>query len=244
MKINLNQSVSKESTRNFYEDHKDYLYPLVAILISFALFLFVILPQIIAFPAKKVEVDAEEKKLDGYVAAREYAGSISSTTLSEELLLSTQALPVEKDYTSMVLAISSAANATNTTIENYRFLLGGAGSSKTKLSGGSIPSIVLQTNVKGTADQIVQFITELSETLPLSEVSELSYANGTSQIYINFFYKPLPSADISSSEFVREKNAEEKETFDALSSLKLPVAAESIQVVPATESGIPSNSPF
>ncbi|TXG76510.1 hypothetical protein E6Q11_04595 [Candidatus Dojkabacteria bacterium] len=245
-KSNLNKEVSRESVRAYYEDHKEYLYPSLAIVASFFLFLFVLLPQILLFPKTRSEVNTEEKKLDSFVAAQNFASSVNSANLNNDLLLSTKALPTEKDYTSMINAVSSAADDSGTVIESYRFLIGGGTLSKTALASGSIPVVILRVNVNGTNEQVVNFMKSLYQTTPVSEISSVAYSVGSAQLTINFFYKPLPSADINSSELIRDKNSEEKGTFENISSWKTPAEGISdIKIVPATDSAdLDVGSPF
>ncbi len=245
-KINFNQEISRESFKGFIDEHKDYLFPSLAIIISIALFLFVLLPQILAFPKTRTEVNTEEKKLDEFVAARNYAGSVNSADLNTDLILATKALPVDKDYTSMINAVSSAAESSSTTIQSYRFLIGSGTLNKTSLAAGGIPSIAIQVNINGDYNQLLTFMKALYETVPVSEISNVSYSNGSSLLLINFFYKPLPSAEVSTGELIRDKNIQEKDVFEIITNWKVPAEGLSdIIVVPASESGeINSGSPF
>lgn len=240
-----NTQLNKESIKALYVENKEYLLPVMAIMISIFLFLFVLLPQVASFPAKKTQVDNEEKKLNTFVEARRFAGSLNSKVLGDELVLATKALPIDKNYTEMVNALSSAASSSNVVIENYNFILTGKNQIPSQNSATSIPSVSLQANLKGESAQIFEFLKTIYQTVPISEIVSINYASGLAQVNIKFYYKPLPSADINNSDLIRKKSPEEQEMFDNISSWQdSSVSIGDIQIIPASESAVQTSSPF
>lgn len=243
MKLALNQELNKENLKGIYIEQKALLVPVLSILISIFLFLFFLLPQLTAFPAKKTEIDSEEKKLDTIKKATEFARVSNPLVVDEDLKIAGQVLPVEKDFEGILNAISAASNASGVVVGQYQFTLNSAARNVGVLSG--IPFLIFTVSVDGDPQQVLDFANELYKTAPVSEITEINYSNNAAAFTILFYYKPITPAGFEDGSLVRKMTPVEESTINDIKEWSLPLANLSeIQVIPASGSGSLSESPL
>lgn len=244
MKLALNnQELSKENLKGIYIEQKALLVPVLSIIISIILFLFFLLPQLTAFPAKKTEVDSEEKKLNTIKKATEYARVSNPLIVEEDLKIAGQVLPLEKDFEGVLNAISAAANTSGVVVGQYEFTLNSSARAVGLLGG--IPSLTFTVSVDGDPQQILDFANELYKTAPISEITEINYSNNGAAFTILFYYKPLTPAGFEDGSLVRKMTQVEEETITDIKNWTLPLANLSeIQVVPASGAGSLTDGPL
>ncbi|GEM_PF-2476572 len=239
----MNSKLDKESLKILYLENKEFVLPFLAIGISFVLFFVFILPQVLSFPSKKASRDQEIIRLNEIKAAKQLLAGINESELDSQIKSSTTALPSDKDSGAILNAIIKAANLSNTQLDGYGFS-GSIGAQSGK-AGNKNPNLTFKISVNGDPIQVVKFVEELYKTSPVSEITNIDYAGGISELTVEFYYKAF-TPNVTSNEILpRELTVKEKATLDKISSWNqsIPEEFENTDLT-ATESGRTSSSPF
>lgn len=238
MKLNI---LNKESLALAYYENKDYIVPFAAIGISFLLFLVFILPQALSFPSKKQAVDVENEKLNRIKETEKIVLSTDAELLDSQLEIVGSALPPNKSFEAILNGISTAGALSGVQVENYQFQnvdLPGLDSSR-------YPKLEFKITIIGDARETVNFIKELYKTFPISEVTKISSDTTTSEVNINFYYKPFPSAQGEDRSQLKSTTLEQKKTMDEITKWNNSDLGSSIDIqLEASDSGEIRTSPF
>jgi len=183
--FNLNQSTIKI----LYTRYKEFILPLAIIFICAFLFLKFIIPQIKELRLERSQAQAARERI---AVLKENLNILLKMDEGDQNLgfqIASSALPTEKDFVGILNAISTASYKANVPIGDFTFQVGelSTKSAQTKF----LPSLSLVLNIQSGQGGIKRFLSELSETLPLSEVEDVQSGSNLSTITINFYYKPL-----------------------------------------------------
>ncbi len=190
--------IDKDTIVFLYRKHRDYIMPIAIIVVSFLLIIKVILPQIENLSVRQQEVKVEKDKLDVLKNNLTTLNGISNDALDREVLLTTSALPIEKNFAGVLNAVTISANKAGVFLGDYEFQVGDL--SKSATIGKNLPSLQLSLSVNGGVGGAIKFITELYRSLPLSEISDIEISNSRSVIVVLFYFKPFAGgASVSSS---------------------------------------------
>lgn len=239
MKINFNAELNKEQVDYFLREYKQFAAPALSLLVAVLLFLFVLLPQIFSFSSKKSTADSENKKLSQLKDAENIAASTDVVTLSSNLSLSSGVLPSDKDFQSILNAISQAASDSNVSIKSYQF-----SNFQPSTMLLNYPSLTFSIDVDGSAAQVIQFIDSLYKKAPISEVTEFTGDGGSSSLTVLFYYKPFLPATETTNISVRKMNQTESNILNVISDWGVFSGVETGILPESTESAETSGSPF
>lgn len=206
----FNSEFNKENILAIYEENKQFILPLVAIIISILLLLFLILPQIIAFPSNKAEADRETVKLNKMQAAYDYLIKLDEQIVNSNLTLAQKALPDKKDFGSVLNAISIASGKSSTQIFDYKFQESSGTQTK-------YPTLLFNIEIIGGIREAISFINELYKVYPLSTVAGFSSANNFSKINVNFYYRAFPPITEDDRLTVTKMNNEQQSALETIS---------------------------
>lgn len=193
------KSLDLQVFREFYKKHKNYLIPVVTIIISFILLVKLTIPQINMLSTREQEVKIEKAKLETLKNNLNVISSVKDEKVSSELSLATDALPQVKNFAAILSSVSIAANKAGIFLGDYEFQVGDL--SKTPTQTKTLPSLQLSLSVNGGAASTIKFIEELYKSLPLSEVSTVEVTSSRSIVNVFFYYKPFPTTNINNSSF-------------------------------------------
>ncbi len=244
MKLNLNQEISQDSLRALYLEYKELLIPGIAILSSIILFLFVLLPQLSAIPQKINDRSVEMNKLNNLKKIQDYIFTLDKTSLESNLTFATNALPIDKNYQTSIGAISTAANLSNSQITGYQ--------SAGDVAPGSIevqefPSLAFSVSLEATPQQAIEFVNQIYQTFPVSNVTSFDLTATEARFNINFYYKPFPPSTQIDRSAITEINQGETATLTDIAqwgnSGQNQNSIEVVNNIPATESAT-RTSPF
>lgn len=181
-----NFKLDRDTLIILYKKHKAYIIPIATIVICFILLLEVTIPLIRNLSQRQQEVKSETDKLNILQNNLNILNSMSPETLDKEVTLATGALPVDKNFSGILNAVTVAANKSGVFLGDYDFTVGDL--SKTTTIGKNIPFLQLSLIVNGGVNGAIKFVDELYKTLPLSEVSNMQIGS-SSVISVSFYYK-------------------------------------------------------
>lgn len=191
LKINLDI----ESLKTVYQDYKNYLIPLGIIFVCIVLLIMIILPQLTLISDTQQKKEEEVNKLNILNTNLVQLESINDGALSDYVSTVTLALPIQKNFESVLGAISSAANVSGVLVGDYQFQVGDI-SHPPKAGGGKFPSIEISLSLTSDVDSTLRFMDEIYRTVPLAEVKGVSVSGDSTTIDLVFFFKPLPPSGI------------------------------------------------
>ncbi len=130
------------------------------------------------------------------------------------------ALPVEKDFASIIRAVTLSSAKAGISVDDFAFGIGSIASSSAQKSNSTITgvdAITLSLSMKGSTDGIIAFIKEVGEKLPLSEVDTVEAGENSTTLSLIFFSKPYEAAEIQLDEPILPVSAENSTLLSEIS---------------------------
>lgn len=220
--MKLNSELNRETLEYFYKEHKNLVTPIIAIVISIVLILFFLIPQVTSFPAKKTEADLEAEKLRKLNEVKLILESTNLNTLESDISLSTQAVPIERNFEYIIRAMTQAADRSGVEIENYSFKSSGEDQTLTQ----GFPRVDFTLNLSADESEILTFTREIQKTLPISEVVSIDYSSTNATLLILFYYKPLEASSVADRTQIRALTSEERSSLNEIGSWEISVNQE------------------
>lgn len=181
--------VDLEVIKLLYFKYKAYILPVIAIVFSCFIFFQFIIGEIQNFLAVKNVVAANEQTLAQLTQNYNTLAGLQEVDIQTLLGTANRALPQVKDFAGILNAISAVAGLSGVTVNDYSFQIGDL--SNIGVVGTTNQTVQLSLTIKGTSTQAREFLKELSQALPLSEVVSVNMGDATAtSITANFFYSP------------------------------------------------------
>lgn len=212
------QPINQTTFHILYFKYKIYFVPISAFLVALCLLFYVIFPQVQQWYSDQDKITQIEAKIDTLNKSLNTVKNLDTTVLEANLKTATTALPDGKDFIGVLTAISGAAQASGTSVDDYAFQVG-------DLSQSAVPkdtSLQINVTLKGNIDHIRQFVSELKNQFPISHITEIHIAgNQSATLVIVFFYKPFPRIAFSGDEVLSPLTNKEEKTITSLQNLSL-----------------------
>lgn len=241
--MSLGSKLTKESIYGLYQDNKDYVLPVLAIITSLFLFFIFIVPQLLSFPSRKQEVDKENEKLRKIKETKEILLNSDENLIDSQLRIASKALPPGKSFEEILNGISTAAALSGTQIENYKFESQNILSPETNDS--KFPSLLFEVSIIGTTKDATSFIRELYKTYPASDAISMLTSFGATNIKILFYYKSFPLVNPEDRIQIKNISAKESGALKDISSWNDTSSGSFIGPIgQASESAQSDSSPF
>jgi hypothetical protein len=183
-------SINQETIMLLYKKNKNYILPISVIIICIFLFFQVIMPQINGLFQLQKQLQSEQEKLAKLKNNLTSLSNLDSSVLDTQYKITSAVLPVNKDFTGIINAISISAAKTGLSVGDYNFVVGDISNPQTNVT--KFPYLQLSVNLLGDIKNGSEFVSELYKTAPLSEVISLSSSVDSISISINFYYKTIP----------------------------------------------------
>ncbi len=181
--------IDSEIIKLLYFKYKAYGLPLVGLFVSWLIFFQFVIPQVQNVLTVKDQVATSEETLAVLTQNYNTISSMKDDDLTSSLAIASRALPPVKDFAGILDAISTAAGASGVSVNDYSFQPGNISTVGESL--GTAQTIQLTLTINANIDKTKQFLTQLSNQLPLSEVVSVSILQlGTAQVTTNFFFSP------------------------------------------------------
>ena len=196
-----------------YFKYKIYFVPIGALLVAVILLLYLIIPEVQQWYADQSKIASLVGKISVLNQSLNTVNNIGSKDLDTQLQTASSALPSGKDFIGVLNAISSAAQASGTSVGDYGFQVG-------DISKSQIPKdtfLEISVNLNGNVDHIRQFITSLKNQFPISRITQVNVSgNKTATISIIFFYKPFPQISFTGDDVLQPLTVKEQSLLSQL----------------------------
>lgn len=233
-------SINKQTLEELYRKYKDYLIPIVSIIVCFFLLVFITIPQIGILSEKQQQYNLEKTKLQILTNNYNILSVLDDKTLDSQLALVVGTLPSEKNFSSIINSVNIAANKSGIFLGDYEFKVGDL--SKTPI-GKKVPTLELMLSINGGAIETIRFVNELHNSLPIAESTNIQVNNNRSTITVVFYYKPFIEVKDNSLPIT----ALSKNYLDIINQLSLWNNPQMLQILPtsnASQSASSSSGPF
>ena len=180
-----------------YKDSPYYSLLIISITVSVCLVLFtqVIQPQFENWISIRNEVVETQKRISVLQDNINFMNNLDRGRLNTQLQVSASALPPEKDFGAVLSAISDSAIKSGVTVPDYSFQVGEIASTSGQATAGpqkGLTQIKLSVVVSGNLNGMRQFLIEIGQKLPLSEITAVDINEDQATLNIEFYQKPFP----------------------------------------------------
>lgn len=239
-KVSIDQLVLK----TLYYRYKLFITPVSTIGVCLILCWVVVLPQVQNWFSMRGDIETDTAKVATLQQNINAVTLIDDTKLDGLLKVASNALPVDKDFASIVTAISDAAGRSGTALGDYNFQIGDIAGTDSTVKGQQLP-LQLSITLKGTMDDTQRFMQQLKRELPLSDViSVAANTNQTVTVIAVFYYAPLPKITFNDTAPLKIFTAKEEQLLTSLTAAAVvPVASFSAQPTPTGVTPSPFATP-
>lgn len=203
-KLNFDQS----TIRILYYRNKEYIIPVVIILICLILFMKFVIPQMQELFLIKEKEKETQIRVENLKKNLIFLSNLDSSNLDSKLETTSNALPPKKDFAGIINAISNAAINSGVALDDFGFSVGELSTKSAKLN--TQPSIQIELSVISDKDRVRLFLSKLAKEFPLSEITSVQMENNLTAIVTVFYYKPFPPIEID--DYALPGNLSGKET--------------------------------
>jgi hypothetical protein len=203
--MNKEAWMGRSSAKFIYYSYKDspyFMMLLFTVVFSVCLVLVfnVIVPQVESWFSIQAESQATQQRIDIINSNLEYVSlRLDKGALESDRQTVISALPVDKDFASIINAVTLSSAESGVVVDDFSFGIGPISSASAERSNSlikGVDTIILSLSLKGGSDDVIAFIREIGEKLPLSEVDTVDTSENSSILSLVFFSKPYESRDI------------------------------------------------
>ncbi len=210
----------KKELSQIYVRYKTQLLPALFILLSLFIVFRIIFPQLSEITGTNLTIENKKQELKILTDSIRVIENTNDSAISQDLLLSTNALPTSKDIIRIFSALTSAAGASNTELKEFSLKVGGVYGDKdsaVEQSAIGIPQLLVVAGISSPdSSSLINFAQRLSQTLPLSEIKKIEAASNLGTFDISFYYKPLNQNLISKNDKVEALSQADRELLNQL----------------------------
>ncbi len=206
-----------------YRQYKSYFVPVVIILVSILLFFVILIPQVQAVLNAREQEAAEMQKLNILKQSYNNISTMNEATLAQNADSLTRALPSSKDFAGIINSISSNSVKSGVAVGNFEFSVGDLSTSQ---EGVVYPSIQISLNVNGSPKATLDFIKNLYNSVPVTEVTSVKLSGETTSLKAVFYYKAYPPVSLDSNNPIAPFNSEENTLIEKITDWSDSVSAD------------------
>ncbi len=215
------------SARFIYYSYKDspyYSLLLLSVILAFVILLFFsfVMPQFESFFSLRDEAIAARGRISILNSNLTFMSRLNKTALENSRMTVVQALPVEKDFASIITSINQSSRNAGIAVEDYTFGLGplSADTPTNQTQHNSGEFIYIKLSLKGNVSDIKNFIKEMSQKLPLNEVESIEAESDSAFITLKFFSKAYKAPRLNNEEPINPISAQNSLLISDLNSWK------------------------
>ncbi len=182
------EHIDINTLRFLYARHKGFIAPFLVIVVVVILFLKITIPSIQDLLNGYEEQKGAIQTLENLRGKLNFVKSLDNSSLTSQFNLVNKALPIVKDFDSILNAISDSSNKSGVTIGGFRFVIGSLSKEE---DGNEYPTLNVSLSLIGGVEAVDKFIGSLTKALLLSEITRVSAQKDTSIVAIDFYYKPI-----------------------------------------------------
>lgn len=210
----MNKNLDTQTLKDLYAAYKQFSVPIFMIIVSFFLIFFALIPQfqdLITTFSRRSEAAQKLQILENNLNLLK---NTDQADLDSNLAVVLRALPAEKDFESVLTTISSVGNISGVSMGNFEFRVGDlAGTSS---GNDAFPSLGITLIINDGVAGASRFMTNLAESLPLSEVKKIDINTDSTTLFLVFYYKSLSNVKTSSDVKMVPVSAKQSELLKQL----------------------------
>lgn len=186
--MNNKTNFDLKSIKFIYQKNKQFILPIVTILISLLLIFQFIFPQLGVLANRQKELALERDKLKILNSNLSILINTNEELLDSQVKILTTALPINKDFLKVLDTIYSVARKTGANLGNFSFKVGDINQDE---KGDMFPTIKITVPINSSMNSINSFVESLGKSLPLAEVYSVKINKSSSGVDLSFYYKSL-----------------------------------------------------
>lgn len=192
----MNEKINADlkSLKFILNKNKPYTLPVVVMLVSIMLFFQFVIPQFGLLLSAREEAIKTSLKTETLKANLDVLTNINEETLDLQLKTLSLALPLSKDFFSMLNSVYFTAQKTGVDLGSFSFKIGDITKAE---SGENFPVIKLSVPINSGVTAINSFVETITRTTPLAEVYSVKVGNISSTVSLSFYYRPLSVSNYS-----------------------------------------------
>lgn len=234
------------TARFIYLSYKDTPYFSLIIfsfllLISLLLILNIVIPQTQNWFSLREEAIATQARVDTLKKNISYMSGINKTSLENNRQTVIRALPVEKDFESIINAVTASSALSGVSIDDFSFALGPIASSSGAMlkKNNGLDMITITLSLGGNIGNIKNFIAGIEEKMPISEIVSAETGKDGTTISLLFYSKPYRPVNILYTDPIQPVSAANTTLLGKLSSWSKGIMSSSEETPPAPSADIP-----
>ncbi len=212
------------SARFIYYSYKDSPYfhivtIMLIILVSFLLIAFIFIPQTQNWFSIRDEAIAARQRIDIIKGNIAFMTNFNKKALEDNRQTVISALPVEKDFGSIINAIALSSARSGVSVDDFVFSVGSVSSASAakQVLSNSLDTTTLLLSLRGNIDDIIAFIKEVGEKLPLSEVESVDIGKGAVSLSMVFYSKPYRLIKVQADKTINPVSTSARSIISTLS---------------------------
>lgn len=206
--------INQTTFRILYLRYKSYTVPVVVIFICIIIFVGFVLPQIQSWFSLQSDIITEQNTLTTLNQNLTFASKLDQATLKKNLILAASAVPQEKDFESVLNAVSDAAVLSNVSLGDYSFVVGDL---NTSIVQSNLQIII---TINGGISDVERYLAHLKNEFPLSEVTDVRVSPTSSTLTAIFYYKTIGKIAFNDTQQLAPLTKKENDLLSSLQKLQ------------------------
>lgn len=246
--MNEDVVLGKNSLRFLYYRYKDSPYFSLSIIsiifvVCIILIFQIIIPQAQSWFSLRDEVIATQERIAVLRANQNFMNNLDRSLLNSQLQVATQALPHEKNFDSILDAISVSALNAGVSLGDFSFQIGNISSSSpsaqvvTGPEKNGLTMVEVTLTVASNIDGTKRFLKEVKEKLPLSEVVHVEGNPQATVVTLRFFQKNLSQISFKKSEPIIPVSDANRQLLQQLNTWQVSLPTETTNTPSGSTSG-------
>lgn len=234
------EHIDINTLRLLYTRYKGFIAPFLAIVVVVILFVKITIPSIQDLLKGYEEQKVAIQTLENLRSKLNLVKSLDNSNIASQFNLVNKALPIVKDFDSILNAISDSSNKSGIAIGGFKFVVGSLSKEE---DGNEYPTLNVSLSAIGGVEAVDKFIGSLAKALPLSEITKVSSQKDNSTVAIDFYYKPLKKSKYDDSLPINQISNDGLKLIKELSTFNIPQSPIS-DSVSVSDSATASANPF
>lgn len=163
--------------------------------------------------------------------------SLNQSDIENKRQTALKALPVEKDFASVINAISASSMKSGIAVNDFSFGLGPISSSSgQKKKSSDYDTVIMTLSLKGNIESVKNFIRELGHKLPLSKIETVDSGEDVTTITLGFYTKTYRAAALQYDQAVDPISSADNTLLNTLSGYEADIQNLAPQPVQRSDS--------
>ena len=208
----VTQTTDQNQVLKVLVHYKKFCVSLGIIVICLTLFIFIIFPQFQQYGQQTEETKEVQARVNILTNNLSFLSRLNQQDQIARLSTVLAALPDDKDYAGILFAVKNASAKAGVGLGDFTFQVGEL--SQKSVITKNLPTLQLTLHVLGSPKAVGDFLQELSQTVPLSNVTEIKMGASTAEVIVEFYYKPIPQLKVNYASPLLDISVQKKKSLD------------------------------